>query len=75
MTNFDLKVEKMEEERMKKQNEKWNAMLLNSLRTRTEEEVWRAMFEMLVIPVGSANVLGAEQRTAQPSADKQAVLA
>ena len=71
MTNFDLKVEKMEEERMKKQNEKWNAMLLNSLRTRTEEEVWRAMFEMLVIPVGSANILGAEQT----SVEKQAVLA
>ena len=57
MSNFDWKVEKMEEARMERQNEQWNAMLWESLQTRTEKEVVREMIEMLVIPVGSANVL------------------
>jgi len=57
MSNFDWKVEKMEEARMERQNEQWNAMLWESLQTRTEKEVVRDLIEMLVIPVGSANVL------------------
>ena len=59
MTNFDLKVEKMEEERATKQNEKYNQALLKSLQTRTKEEVLRSLEQMLVIPIGVANVLTA----------------
>ena len=57
MSNFDWKVEKMEEMRMERQNEQWNAILLQSLQTRTEKEVVRDLLDMLVIPVGSANIL------------------
>ena len=59
MTNFDLKVEKMEEERATKQNEKYNQALLKSLQTRTKDEVLRSLEQMLVIPIGVANVLTA----------------
>ena len=57
MTKFDVIAEKMQEERVRKQNEKWNAMLLQSLRTRTKEDVLQALMQTLIIPIGSANVL------------------
>ena len=59
MTNFDLKVEKIEEERATKQNERYNQALLKSLQTRTKEDVLRSLEQMLVIPIGVANVLTA----------------
>ena len=59
MTNFDLKVERMEQERAQKQNEKFNQALLRSLQTRTKDEVLRSLEQMLVIPIGVANVLTA----------------
>lgn len=71
MTNFDLKVEKMEEERATKQNEKYNQALLKSLQTRTKEEVLRSLEQMLVIPIGVATVLVAPQK----EREKAAVLA
>jgi hypothetical protein len=62
MTNFDFKVERMEEERARKQNERYNHALLKSLQTRTKEEVLLSLEQMLVIPIGVANVLGATQK-------------
>ena len=62
MTNFDVKVEKMQEEAMQKQNEAWNTWLLNSLQSRSKDEVLKSMFDLLIIPIGGANVLSATKK-------------
>jgi ATP-dependent DNA ligase len=57
MTKFDEKVAIREEERAKEKNRRWNALLLKSLQTRSQEEVVRSMLDMLVIPLGSKTML------------------
>ena len=63
MSRFDEVVEKMEERRVQKKNEEWNAWLVNSLQTRTKEEVMRSLFELLVFPIGTKSILAEKQLT------------
>ena len=63
MSKFDEGVEKMEERRAQRKNEEWNAWLVNSLQTRTKEEVLRSMFELLVFPIGTKSILVEKELT------------
>ena len=59
MTKFDEYVERREEERSRARNAEINRVLLESLKTRTKEEVVAKMFGELIFPIGVSNVLTA----------------
>lgn len=61
MTKFDEMVERKEEQRMQRKNEEWNTWLLQSLKTRTKEEVLRSMFELLIFPLGAKTILAEKE--------------
>lgn len=59
MTKFDEYVERREEERSCARNAEINRVLLESLKTRTKEEVVAKMLGELIFPIGVSNVLTA----------------
>ena len=59
MTKFDEDVERREEERSRARNAEINRVLLESLKTRTKEEVVAKMLGELIFPIGVSNVLTA----------------
>lgn len=59
MTKFDEYVERREEERSRARNAEINRVLLESLKTRTKEEVVAKMLGELIFPIGVSNVLTA----------------
>ena len=59
MTKFDEYVERREEERSRARNAEINRVLLQSLKTRTKEEVVAKMLGELIFPIGVSNVLTA----------------
>ena len=59
MTKFDEYVERREEERIRARNAEINRVLLESLKTRTKEEVVAKMLGELIFPIGVSNVLTA----------------
>ena len=59
MTKFDEYVERREEERSRARNAEINRVLLESLKTRTKEEVVAKMLGELIFPIGVSNVLPA----------------